>query len=118
MSLIGPLLLLGMIVGAGFILIKLHKEKRKRMLVKADSSALDRLTPLRRAHWEKQPHISYKDITEWAEGKLDGDFLDRMLAGEWRLHVDACTSCQEIIEYFRAERKKKTMSELNEGLQN
>jgi len=112
------LITLAIITGGVLLFRKLKKQQTKKILAKTDGDAIVRIDKFKNEYWAGKPHISYREVSEWADGKLDGDFVDRKLAGEWRRHVEACNECREIIAFCREERYKKTIKELQEGLQN
>lgn len=115
------IIIFGMVINGIFILRELKKRQFAKALSKIDHSALICLEKLKNEHhqyWANQTHISYKQINEWIDGQLDGEFLDLQLASKWQMHVRACPSCQDIIEFCRAERNKKLMEKSTKELKN
>lgn len=111
------LFLLTIVIGT-FILRKLKKQQQMMAIARTEAEALPLLKKLRHTAPDKQDHISFAAVNDWAEGKMDGEFLDRQLTGPWKHHVACCPECREMIEFFRAERHRKTMKELNKELRN
>ncbi len=126
MSIIGPLLLFGMIVVGALIMIVVlilmllqFKIKQKtRIISRVEDEAIARLKQLRQKAGDQGNHISLVLLNQWTEGELNDEFLDHRVAGEWKQHLACCPECREMVEFCRGERKQKAMKKLDKELKN
>lgn len=107
-----------LIVGVVLILFQFKSQQKTRIMSRAEDDAITRLKQIRQKADDIGNHISLVMLNQWAEGKLDVEFLDYQVAGEWKQHLACCPECREMIEFCREERNQKAMKKLNKELKN
>ncbi|MFH1193481.1 MAG: hypothetical protein V1661_00635 [bacterium] len=52
-------------------------------------------------------HLDAVTMQIWADGDLPADYLDKVLAGQWKEHYESCAGCQNLVRMYKEERGTK-----------